>query len=442
MTDNEFKQIKLFVLEEIKKTYQFSDVSMKLWLEPIRVVAMDGHSVTVSVPAPKKPFVEQQYYDVLKIKFCEVLGTDIELKLITDEEEAEMSEEFSEKVDSAYKIRFNPDYTFENFVVGKSNQLAQSAALAVANHPAELNNPLFLYGPSGLGKTHLLFSIVNQIRKNHPDYNILYVTSEEFTIELIESLSLKRPMAFREKYRNVDVLLVDDIQFIAGKMSVQEEFFHTFDALFKMNKQIILASDCAPKDINNLEERLKSRFEMGLVADIQPPDLELRVAIFKRKAMDYNFNLDIEILYYLAKHITTNIRQIEGALKKLKAHTLITGEECSYHMAKEILNEFFADEHSKESLIDRIMTLAEKRYGIQRDDIKSGRRNAEVIAARHYAMYLIRKTTNLSQNSIAKLFNKKDHTTVINAVSAIEKRMEHEPAFEKEIRAAVSELLS
>lgn len=441
MTDNELKQIKTFVLDELKKLY--TKPTVNLWFEPMKVVSLNTDTITVSLPQSRKTFVETQYYDVLKSKFSEVLGFEAELLLISDEEEAELpDEEEPEKEPSAYKNRFNPDYTFENFVVGKSNQLAQSASLAVAKHPAELNNPLFLYGPSGLGKTHLLFAIVNEIRKNHPDYKILYVTGEEFTNELIESLSMKKPMIFREKYRNLDVLLVDDIQFIAGKLSVQEEFFHTFDTLFKLNKQIILASDCAPKDIDNLEDRLKSRFVMGLVADIQPPDLELRVAIFKRKAMDFGYDLELEILYYLAKNITTNIRQIEGALKKLKAHTLITGQVCDYYVAKEVLSEFFVNAKSDESVVDRIFAFAEKRYGITRDEMKSSKRNADIIAARHYAIYLIRKTTNLSQNSIAKLFNKKDHTTVINSIAFIERKMKNEPTFEKEILSAIAELRS
>lgn len=439
MTNEELKQIKLYVLEELSKIY--TSTSMNLWLKPMRVVSIEGTNVTVSFPQSKKSFIESTYYDAIKSKFSEVIGVQIELKIISDEEEAELLPELEQKVDSAYKMRFNPDYTFENFVVGKSNQLAQSASLAVANHPAELNNPLFLYGNSGLGKTHLLFSIMNEIRKNHPNYNILYVTGEEFTNELIDSLSLKKPVVFREKYRNLDVLLVDDIQFIAGKMSVQEEFFHTFDTLFKMNKQIILASDCAPKDINNLEDRLKTRFVMGLVADIQPPDFELRVAIFKRKAMDFGYELDNDVLYFLAGAITTNIRQIEGALKKLKAHTFITGEACDVFVAKEVLNEFFAAENSKESIIDKIFDYTEKRYGVKREDIKSTRRTADIIAARHYAIYLIRKTTNLSQTSIAKLFNKKDHTTVINSISFIEKKMKTEPLFEREIKSVIAELI-
>jgi chromosomal replication initiator protein len=225
-------------------------------------------------------------------------------------------------------------------------------------------------------------------------------------------------------------------------MSVQEEFFHTFNALFHMNKQLILASDRAPKDIDNLEDRLKSRFVMGLVADIQPPDLELRVAIFKRKAIDFGYNLDINILYFLAKNITTNIRQIEGALKKLKAHTLITGEECDYNTAKSILSEFISDNKNDQTIIDRAIKYAEKRYGVTEDEMKSSKRNAEIIAARHLAVYIIRKTTNLSQNSIARIFNKKDHTTVINSINFIERKMQNEPSFEHEVNNLIAELKS
>ena len=435
MTDNELKQIKLFALDELRKS--FSQPTMSLWFEPMRVVAVDGSYVTISLPAGRKGFVSEQYYSILKQVFSSIIGFETDLKIISDEEEAELIQEFGEKIDSAYDTRFNPAYTFENFVVGETNKLAHSASLAVAKHPAQLNNPLFLYGPSGLGKTHLLFAIVNDIRANHPDSKILYVTGEEFTIDLIESLAKKTTIAFRDKYRTVD-----DIQFIAGMMAVQEEFFHTFDTLFKMNKQIILASDCAPKDIDNLEDRLKSRFVMGLVADIQPPDFEPRMAIFKRKALDFNLDLDMKILYFLADNITTNVRQIEGALKKLKAHSLITGEKCDYNMAKEELTDFFANAKSEESVIEKIFAFAEKRYGVKIDEMKSARRNAEIIAARHYAIYLIRKTTKLSQKSIAKLFNKKDHTTVINSINFIERKMQNEPAFEREIENVINELRS
>lgn len=439
MTEKEFSQIRGFVLEEMKKIYSSPTVS--LWFEPMKVVALDDKSVTVTLPQNRKSFVEAQYYDILREKLSEIIGFKAELVLISEEEYFETYIELEKEPESAYKMRFNPDYTFENFVVGKSNQLAQSASLAVANDPAKLNNPLFLYGNSGLGKTHLLFAIVNRIRETHPNFNILYVTGEEFLNELIESLAKKRSVAFREKYRNLDVLLVDDIQFIAGKLTVQEEFFHTFDTLFKMNKQIILASDRAPKDIDNLEDRLKSRFVMGLVTDIQPPDLDLRVAIFKRKSIDMGFDLDSSVLYFLARNITTNIRQIEGSLKKLRAHTLVTGQRVDYNVAKAVLSDFFANAKSEESTIDRIFEYTEKRYGITKDEMKSSKRNADIAAARHTTMYLIRKTTNLSQSSIAKIFNKKDHTTVINSISTVERKMLNDPGFEREIKQAIASLI-
>lgn len=447
MTDQDYKQIKNFVLDELRNIYVSTTIS--LWFEDMRVVSLESNEITVSFPLNKKSFVEMKYYDVLKAKFSEVLGFDVDLSLITDEDEAEMklsmnfgAEEKEEKKISAYKIKFNPDYTFENFVVGKANELAYKSAVAVANNPAELNNPLYFYGPSGLGKTHLMFAIVNEIRDKHPDFNILYVTGEEFTTELVEALSNKKPMIFREKYRNVDVLLVDDIQFIGGKMMIQEEFFHTFNTLYENNKQIILAADSPPKDISGLEDRLKTRFNMGLVADIQPPDLELRIAIFQRKAIDYGFKLEMDVLYYLAKSITKNIREIEGALKKLRAHMMISGEKINYFIAKDVLKDFFADNITQESITTRIFEYVQRRYGVGEEELKSSKRNAEIIAARHCAIYLIRETTNLSQKAIAKLFNKKDHTTVMNSLSVITKKMREEPAFEKEIQNIILELRS
>ena len=447
MTDQDYKQIKNFVLDELRNIYVSTTIS--LWFEDMRVVSLESNEITVSFPLNKKSFVEMKYYDVLKAKFSEVLGFDVDLSLITDEDEAEMklsmnseAEEKEEKKISTYKIKFNPDYTFENFVVGKANELAYKSAVAVANNPAELNNPLYFYGPSGLGKTHLMFAIVNEIRDKHPDFNILYVTGEEFTTELVEALSNKKPMIFREKYRNVDVLLVDDIQFIGGKMMIQEEFFHTFNTLYENNKQIILAADSPPKDISGLEDRLKTRFNMGLVADIQPPDLELRIAIFQRKAIDYGFKLEMDVLYYLAKSITKNIREIEGALKKLRAHMMISGEKINYFIAKDVLKDFFADNITQESITTRIFEYVQRRYGVGEEELKSSKRNAEIIAARHCAIYLIRETTNLSQKAIAKLFNKKDHTTVMNSLSVITKKMREEPAFEKEIQNIILELRS
>ncbi len=438
MGNSNLEQIKKFVIDELRKSY--SDPTVRLWFEPMKIFSLDGNTITVAFPNDKKPFVEEQFLGVLKIKFSEVLGVDCDLRLISSEEE-DMIKKEEVKSPSAYKMRYNPEYTFENFVVGETNKLAHSAALAVANHPFELNNPLYFYGNSGLGKTHLMFAVVNHIRAQHPDYNILYVTGEEFTIELVESLAQKKPMIFREKYRNLDVLLVDDIQFIAGKMSVQEEFFHTFDTLYKLNKQIILASDRAPKDINNLEDRLKTRFEMGLVADIQPPDYELRVAIFKRKALDFGFDLDMDVLYYLAQNITTNIRQIEGALKKLKAHALLNGVKVDLYVARSVLSDFFTEEKSKESVIDKIIGYIEKRYNVKREQLNSPKRDYNIAMGRHIGWYLISKATKLSMKESAAVFNRTDHSTVHHSIKKVEKMVESDPALDRELKAFLSEIM-
>ena len=447
MAELEFNSIMDSLRDELSKI--FSSTTMNLWFDQLSIFSLDDRQAVLVAPTEfKKDILEKKYLSVLKEQLCEILGFEIEVKIISAESgppakvsipEKEEKEEPEEDI-SAYKLRFNPNYTFENFVVGKSNELAQSASHAVARRPAELNNPLFLYGPSGLGKTHLLFAMVNEIRKNFKNYQILYVTGEEFTNELIDSLAQKKPVAFREKYRNLDVLLVDDIQFLANKLGIQEEFFHTFDTLFKLNKQIILASDCHPREINNLEERLKSRFESGLVADIQPPDLELRVAIFKRKSVDMGIDIPNDVLLYLAENIKINIRQIEGSLKKLKANSFISGDPINLEMARTVLGDFLKSAESEDNIIDKIFTYVSKRYGVSKDSLKSQKRNADIAYPRHIAIYLTRELTSLSQKSIAKIFARKDHTTVYNSILVIEKKIKTDVQFEREINQILNEL--
>ena len=345
-----------------------------------------------------------------------------------------------EKVRNAYHTRFNPNYTFDTFIVGKSNQLAQTASMAVANHPFHLNNPLYLYGRSGLGKTHLLYAIMAKLREDHPEFSILYVTGEEFTVDMIESLAQKNPAALREKYRNVDVLLVDDIQFISGKIAVQEEFFHTFETLYQKNKQLIIASDVAPEQIGNLEDRLRSRFSMGLVADIQPPDLELRTAIFRRKALDFGFDLDFTVLTYLAENITRNIRQIEGAIKKLRAHCLMTGDKCTVQTAEVVLSEFLRTKETEENIFEKVIEMTCKKFYVSRDDILGNKRTANIAGARHFAVYILRKTTSYPQKKIAELMGRKDHSTIINSIDIIEKKIRTDSIFAGEVSRFIEEL--
>lgn len=435
-----FSELKRFVLDELKKLYPMTSIT--LWFEPMEILELTDTEVLVQFPDTRKKFVEANYLSSLQDTFSAVMGAPVTLKLTTPEEQntKEQPQEEPPKELNAYLTRFNPNYTFENFIVGKSNQLAQTAALAVAKQPFDLNNPLYLYGPSGLGKTHLLFAIINHLRVVHPEFKMLYVTGEEFTNELIEALAQHKPVAFREKYRRLDVLLVDDIQFIAGKIAVQEEFFHTFEALFQNNKQLIIASDVPPDLIDNLEDRLKTRFAMGLVADIQPPDLELRTAIFRRKALDYGFDMDFSVLSYLATHITTNIRQIEGAIKKLRASCLLTGDKCTVQMAERTLAEFFRSKESEQNMIEKIFALTSKKYFVSKEDLVSTKRTATVTSARHFAIYLIRKKTSYSQKQIAKLFNKKDHTTVMNSINVVEDRIHTDTVFARDIALIMDQL--
>lgn len=437
-----FLELKNFVLSELQKEYATTIVT--LWFAPMNILNVSGNEVVLEFPKNRKLFVETNYLDSLTRTFSSVMGAPVTLQLTcpddsVPEKQEEPESKLEEQKKPAYQMRYSPNYTFDNFIVGKSNELAQSVALSVAEHPFHLNNPLYLYGSSGLGKTHLLFAIINKLRETHPEYHILYVTGEEFTNELVNCLSLHKPVEFRNKYRNLDVLLIDDIQFIAGRLATQEEFFHTFEALYQQNKQLIIASDVAPSQINNLEERLKTRFSWGMVADIQPPDLELRTAIFRRKSLDYGFDLDYSVLTYLAENITENIRQIEGAIKKLKAQCLITGDPCTVQMAERVLGEFLKTKRTEESVIDRIFSKTEKKFLVTKEELCGSKRAANIAFARHYAIYLTRKTTTLSQKEVAKLFHR-DHTTIINSIKVIEEKIHTDAVFARDINMTIDEL--
>lgn len=438
---DQFSELKNIILEELGKLYPTTIIT--LWFDKMEILEISGSEVVLSLPESRKLFVEANYSKVLGDTFTNVLGVPVEVKIYSPKDIEEKNtpvKEPEEKVRDAYHTRFNPNYTFDTFIVGKSNQLAQTASMAVAKHPFHLNNPLYLYGRSGLGKTHLLYAIMAKLREDHPEFSILYVTGEEFTVDMIESLAQKNPAALREKYRNVDVLLVDDIQFISGKIAVQEEFFHTFETLYQRNKQLIIASDVAPEQIGNLEDRLRSRFSMGLVADIQPPDLELRTAIFRRKALDFGFDLDFSVLTYLAENITRNIRQIEGAIKKLRAHCLMTGDKCTVQTAEVVLSEFLRTKETEESIFEKVIAMTCKKYFVSRDDILGNKRTANIAHARHFAVYIMRKTTSYPQKKIAELFNRKDHSTIINSIDIIEKKIHTDSIFAGEVSRFIEEL--
>lgn len=442
------------IVEKLKE--EFSETTVGLWFGSATIGSLDGDSVTIVAEDDfKKSIIEKKYLPVLERMFEELLGFKVEVRVDSATGDSDARSEERLFVTSAPPARPDPaaqekpaagpnlrsEYTFDNFVVGSSNQLAQAAAYAVAQHPAELYNPLFLFGPSGLGKTHLLFAIMNEVRKLHPNFNILYVTSEEFTNELIDALALRqnRNLAFKEKYRNVDMLLVDDVHFIAGKYSVQEEFFHTFNALYNEKKQIILTSDRPPRDISYLESRLQTRFESGLMADIQPPDTELRAAIFKIKTQLLGIRLDNEVLTYLSENITNNVRQIEGALKRLRAQSFITGEPISKAMAADVLKDFFTTDGAERVTIEKVFSFVSRRYGFSTEDIRGKKRTSDIVYVRHIAMYLCTEYTGLSLKAIGRQFGR-DHSTVINARDNVINRMKKDSAFDKEIRELSKEL--
>ncbi len=336
-------------------------------------------------------------------------------------------------------IFFNSEYTFENFIVGSSNKFAHAACIAVANNPASGYNPLFIYGPSGLGKTHLLYAITNRIREKTPNANIVYVKGETFTNQLIEAISTETTAKFREKYRQADVFLIDDVQFIAGKVSTQEEFFNTFNELYEAKKQIILTSDRPPKEIKTLEERVKTRFEWGLIVDIQPPDLELRIAILRKKAQFMDVDIPIEVLNYLAEKLKSNIRQIEGAIKRLGAYSSLTNQPITIEMARENIADVTTGIEPVKVTQDKIFNAVAHKYGVTVDEIKGTRRTREIAMARHVSIYIMRNVTGMSLPSIGKVFHR-DHTTILSSIETIQKKIRDDASVENDIDDLTKEI--
>lgn len=334
---------------------------------------------------------------------------------------------------------FNSEYTFENFIVGGSNKFAHAACVAVAARPATDYNPLFIYGPSGLGKTHLLYSITNEITRRKPDTKVIYIKGEDFTNQLIESIKDQSTDRFRTKYRSCDILLIDDIQFIAGKNSTQEEFFHTFNALYEEHKQIILASDRPPTEIKTLEYRLKTRFEWGLIADIQPPEFELRLAITKKKAEDAGVYIPNDVCEFLAENLRTNIRQVEGSIKKLRALSFLTGDPISMEMAKGCVSELLGGAEPVSVTVDKIFSAVFKKYGIPKEDITGVRRTKDIAFARHVTVYLIRNITEMSMPNIGKLMSR-DHSTILSSIDTIEKKLRADSIFNVEVDLLIKEV--
>ena len=372
---------------------------------------------------------DEFHCEIIKTKFIpyiqdamkEVFEKKMDVVVLSDEELKQLQEQQSSR--RPRFIEYNPQFTFDRFVVGPSNQFAHASAKAVARKPAEVYNPLFIHGPSGLGKTHLLYAIANEINKEHPDYNIVYIKGDEFTNELIRSLQEGKNQEFRSKYREADLFLVDDIQFIAGKDSTQEEFFHTFNTLYENHKQIVLTSDRPPNELARLEDRLRTRFEWGLLADINPPDYETRMAIIRNKCNSLNFEMPEDVCAYIAENITNNIRQLEGTVKKIKAYHDLTDMEVDLPNVTRAIKDMYKGKADTLPTPDLIIKETARYYNISESAIRSTLRNKGVAEARQTAMYLVRTMTNLSLPDVGEEFGR-DHTTALYGIKKVETMLE------------------
>ncbi len=423
----------LEIKEIVKREYNLSSISYETWIEPLQIHRVEKDVVTILIPFDKAHalnYISTKYKSYFQVTISEMFNHTYDISFILESDiETDDYEEMDVPATSSINnvgyenANLNPKYKFDTFVVGSNNKFAHSASLAVAESPGKAYNPLYLYGGAGLGKTHLMHSIGHFILEENPNTKVFYVTSEEFTNEVIESIRSGNSAdmtKLREKYRTVDVLMVDDVQFIIGKESTQEEFFHTFNALHSAGKQIILSSDKPPKEMDTLDERFRSRFEWGLIADIQAPDYETRMAILRKNADLYEKKIDDEIIKYIATNIKSNIRELEGAFNKILAFAKLNKVELTLPLAEEALKDVIYPNKPKEVTPSLIINVVAEHFGVKPDDISSKKRNSEFVQPRQVAMYLCRELTDISLKNIATLLGKKDHSTIIHGIEKIE----------------------
>lgn len=435
------------IKETIRKEYELSNISYSTWIEPLKLYKVDGNNVFIIIPMDQSHainYISNKYTSFFQVTITEMMDKNYTISFVLEKDiEDELNEENNVKKPTYNilyeKANLNPKYKFDTFIVGSNNKFAHSAALAVAETPGGAYNPLFIYGGAGLGKTHLINSIGHFILEQNPNMNVLYVTSEQYTNEVIESIrsgNAATMTKLREKYRTVDVLMIDDVQFIIGKESTQEEFFHTFNVLHNASKQIVLTSDKPPKEMETLEDRFRSRFEWGLIADMQAPDYETKVAILRKNAEIYEKKINDTIFEYIANNIQSNIRELEGAFNKIIAYSKINKvslDNLTLEDAKEALKDIIYPSKSKEITADLIINIVSEHFDVIPEDIKSQKRNTEFVIPRQVYMYLCRDLIDTPLINIAKTLGKKDHTTVIHGIKKIEEEMKYNEELKNKI---------
>jgi chromosomal replication initiator protein len=420
-------------------SHKLAPAVMDSWVRPCRLVAADGDHLQIGAPNRfSRDWLTQHHLDALNQAAAEVVGGRPRISIVVDDKITPPADDVpppapvGRPASSGTTEGLNPRYTFDTFVVGSSNQFAQAACQAVAELPSKAYNPLFIYGGVGLGKTHLLHAVGHETVRLFQGMTVVYLSSERFTNELINAIRYDRTAEFRARYRTIDLLLIDDIQFISGKERTQEEFFHTFNDLYESRKQIIVSSDCSPKDIPEIEERLRSRFEWGLIADIQPPDFETRVAILKKKAALERVRLADDVAYLIASRVKSNIRELEGSLTRMIAFCALTGREMSVDLAQEVLSDLWGEEE-KVITIEQIQRKVSDFFGVKLSDLRAKNRTRAVAFPRQIAMYLARQLTHSSLSEVGRAFGGKDHTTVLHAVDKIQTLLQDDPKLRKTV---------
>ena len=463
---NELLEISMAMKEELRARLGSPQTSFELWFGEFNLTSLDESRAVFSTPTKlRKQILSTRYISLIREVLTDIIGFSVEIEIYSldedtgfapaqtpnenidkhfEKESLERSERKEKKIAeildaaSTDKKSLLDEYTFDNFIEGDSNKFAKAVCYAVANDPSYCN-PLFLYGPSGLGKTHLLYAIMNHMKKNSPDLKIVYKKSESFINELVGAIQNGTTPEFKEKYRSTDVLMIDDIQFIAGKPATQDEFFHTFSILYEAEKLIILTSDRPPKEINPLVDRLRTRFEWGLIADIQPHSLELRTAIIRKKSEDMGLNIPSHLIDYVAERLNNNIRQIEGILKKLYAIHSFSGIEITKETIDNVISIVDPGNIPNDAMVEKILMHVSKKYGISVDDIKSKKKTDSIANARHISIYIIRRLTDLSLKDIGKIFDR-NHSTVISSINKIELNIKTVKNFESEINQLIKEI--